>query len=53
MTVGTTPDDAAPASNWAYDEPQNAVVFEDGKWPDPGAYIEVAYDLSAECKTQE
>jgi hypothetical protein len=53
VRVGTMPGDVAPASNWTYDEAQVAVVFEKGQWPDPGAWIEVFYDLASECKAAE
>ena len=53
VRVGTNPDDLAPASNWTYNEAQIAVVFEKGQWPDPGAWIEVFYDLASECKATE
>jgi hypothetical protein len=50
VSVGTQPGDVAPASGWSYDEAQIAVVFDDGQWPDPGAWIEIFYDLASECK---
>jgi hypothetical protein len=53
VRVGTQPGDIAPASGWTYDESQMAVVFEDGQWPDPGAWIEVFYALATECKAVE
>jgi hypothetical protein len=53
VSVGTSPEDIAPASGWIYDAAQVAVVFGDGQWPDPGAWIEVFYDLASECKATE
>ena len=53
VSVGTQPGDIAPASGWTYDERQIAVVFEKGQWPDPGAWIQIEYDLASECKTPE
>ena len=53
VSVGTQPDDVAPASSWTYDEAKIAVVFEAGAWPDPGAWIQIDYDLASECKAPQ
>lgn len=41
--------DGVVVSNWAYDASVNAVVFDDGTWPQKLSTIDVSYDLASDC----
>ncbi len=48
-SITVTVDGAGVATGWRYDAVDRAVVFDAGAVPGPGAEIEIAYALAADC----
>lgn len=48
-TITVTVDDV-PSTDWTYDATLNAILFAEGAVPEPGAHIQVSFELTGDCE---